>query len=606
MFRKIVRFFGPEWGAAVMGTAALSITLQLASEVARPFSVLLYIGLGFYLLTTIMFVLFLIPWLLRFIWFPDEIAKDLKNPVRANFFPTMPISFILAGTGTNKLGPILFGPTIAYNLAIVFFFVGAIGVFIFGFLLMRNQYLNTNLEIEHANFTWFIPPVSHLIIPVLGACSMDVHWAETGLAPWLFIISMIALGVGFFSFLFVGAAVWHRYIYSSVPEGRLAATTMVAIAPTAIIVIFLIKFAEAIEAAHGALFGLKFAAVFPVIQISSSILWGFSAWWLVFTAILFIHYISSSQHPVSFAWWAYTFPLEAFAVATGLLAKAVATQLLHPLLILLNVMAVAAWAIVVFSTLRWLQNGAYFEGDRRKSSLHPALIAVGLTIILFPFVAGTAIFQIMPSRHYSVSYDMQSQSNDSKKGIAQYNLELKWTFLPDWQYKPLLVKKDEYMVFIFHYTNHSDFVEHIAPSYSFSTPLGIRRPANEEIAAYIEDSVENETGFISQTPFSFSIPAHTTRHYIATFEKPRELAEFDVLIELSDNQGWLLHYENTGTGWVNPTNSLLRKTSCEWPRPKQRTTPTDQSTPSCRLAPERIVNPPVRLGNRLKGSSALM
>jgi hypothetical protein len=52
MFKKIVRFFGPEWGAAVMGTAALSITLQLASEVARPFLALPYFGLGFYLLTT--------------------------------------------------------------------------------------------------------------------------------------------------------------------------------------------------------------------------------------------------------------------------------------------------------------------------------------------------------------------------------------------------------------------------------------------------------------------------------------------------------------------------------------------------------------------------
>ena len=66
MFRKIIKNFGPEWGAAIMGTAAISITMQLSSEVARPFSSLLYVGLGFYLLTTVLLIAFLIPWTLRF------------------------------------------------------------------------------------------------------------------------------------------------------------------------------------------------------------------------------------------------------------------------------------------------------------------------------------------------------------------------------------------------------------------------------------------------------------------------------------------------------------------------------------------------------------
>ena len=35
MIRRMVKHFGPEWGAAVMGTAAISITMQLSSEVAR-------------------------------------------------------------------------------------------------------------------------------------------------------------------------------------------------------------------------------------------------------------------------------------------------------------------------------------------------------------------------------------------------------------------------------------------------------------------------------------------------------------------------------------------------------------------------------------------
>jgi C4-dicarboxylate transporter/malic acid transport protein len=366
MFKKIVKNFGPEWGAAVMGTAAICITMQLSSEVARPFSSLLYVGLGFYLLATVMFIAFLIPWTLRFFMYPEEIKKDLQHPIRGNFFPTMPISFILAGTGTNKLGPMLFSSSFAYHLSIVFFFLGAIGIFTFGYLLIRTQFLNRNVRLEHANFSWFIPPVSHLIIPVLGVCSMDVYWAETSLAPILFVISMIALGVGFFNFLFVGAAIWHRYIYQDIPGSRLASTIMVGIAPTAIIVVFLIKFSEAIEASHGSMFGINFMSVFPLIKIIASMLWGYSLWWLMLVVILFIHYITTKTHPFVFGWWAYTFPFEAFAVSTGLLAKCIATNFVHGILLTLNVLAVIIWTIVVFGTIKWLETGAFFAPEHQK------------------------------------------------------------------------------------------------------------------------------------------------------------------------------------------------------------------------------------------------
>ena len=361
MFRKIVKNFGPEWGAAVMGTAAICITMQLSSEVSEAFSPLLYIGVGFYLLATVMFITFLIPWILRFFMYPEEIKKDLRHPVRGNFFPTIPISFVLAGTGTNKLGPMLFGPWFAYHLSILFFFIGITGIFVFGYVLIRTQFLHSEIRLNHANFSWFIPPVSHLIIPVLGACSTDVYWAETGLAPVLFIISMIALGVGFLNFLFVGAAVWHRYIYHTIPEGRLAPTVMVGIAPTSITAIFLIKFIQAIEASHGNLFGLNFMSVFPLIKIITSVLWGFSFWWFILAVVLIRHYVKIKNHPLEFGWWAYTFPFEAFVVSTGLLAKCIATDFLHVLLIFFNFLVVIVWGIVVFGTIKWLETGAFFK-----------------------------------------------------------------------------------------------------------------------------------------------------------------------------------------------------------------------------------------------------
>jgi C4-dicarboxylate transporter/malic acid transport protein len=558
MFKRIVKNFGPEWGAALMGTAALSITMQLSSEVARPLTVLLYVGLAFYLFATVMFVLFLIPWTLRFFMYPDDIKRDLSNPIRSNFFPTMPITIILAGTATNKLGPILFGPDLAYHLAVVFFFIGSAGIFIFGWLLIRNQFVNKNLNLEHANFSWFIPPVSHLIIPVLGVCSMDVHWAESSLASLIYIISFAGLGIGLFSFLFVGAAIWHRYIYTAIPAGRLAATTMIGTAPTSIMVIFLVKFSEAVEAGHGMLFGMQFETVFPFIQIAASVLWGFSLWWLVVTIIMSSHYFSKADHPVVFAIWAYTFPFEAFVVATGLLAKALAAQILHPLLISLNIAAVIVWAFVVFATIKWLHSGAFFdESKAKKATLNPAMALVGLVIIFIPLTSGSILYATASAENVFPSEQIRNPIPPPAEGVIFNDLQIQWTFYPALRYKPLLVDASEYLVFVFHFANRSELPMHLTPSYTFTCPPGIRRAANEEIASYIEDAVEKDLGLTTQVPMSFTVPSGEIKHYLAVFECPRSMKHFGVDIKLFQGYGWRLHYENHGQGWIHVRNTSL-------------------------------------------------
>lgn len=88
-----------------------------------------------------------------------------------------------------------------------------------------------------------------------------------------------------------------------------------------------------------------------------------------------------------------------------------------------------------------------------------------------------------------------------------------------------------------------------------------RYAANEEIAAYIKDTIEDELDLTDQTPMSFDVPAGKTRHCIVTFEKPRALKKFDVEVEVFRDHIWRLHYEKQGQTWVNSTNTTLIKYS---------------------------------------------
>ncbi|OQX52530.1 MAG: hypothetical protein B5M48_05025 [Candidatus Omnitrophica bacterium 4484_213] len=133
------------------------------------------------------------------------------------------------------------------------------------------------------------------------------------------------------------------------------------IAPTAIIVVFLMNFIQAIEAFQGTLFGISFISIFSSIKIIASMLWGFSFWWLILVAILSAHYLKTKDHSFMFGWWVYTFPLEVFTVAAGLLAGCIATHFLHGMLITLNTLVVIVWVVVVLGTIKWLGSGVFLN-----------------------------------------------------------------------------------------------------------------------------------------------------------------------------------------------------------------------------------------------------
>ena len=160
-----IKNFGPQWFSAVMGTGALSISMNIASEYYTPF---LYISQFFLLFSIIMFLVFIVPWTSRFFTNYNDVKKDLFHPVLGNFFPTMPISLVIIGIAIDRVGPSIMDGSVVNTISLYLFIIGSIGIFIFGWMILSIIFTHKKIKLEHANYGWFIPPVSHLIIPVLG------------------------------------------------------------------------------------------------------------------------------------------------------------------------------------------------------------------------------------------------------------------------------------------------------------------------------------------------------------------------------------------------------------------------------------------------------
>jgi len=69
------------------------------------------------------------------------------------------------------------------------------------------------------------------------------------------------------------------------------------------------------------LFGVAAPAVIVLSQLFGTAIWGFGLWWLAIAVTLLVRYLRAGPLPFHLGWWAFTFPLGAYSVATMTLAR---------------------------------------------------------------------------------------------------------------------------------------------------------------------------------------------------------------------------------------------------------------------------------------------
>ena len=345
--------FVPSWPSSVMGTGIIPIALWLGQQTVPCFRPL---AIGIFILSVVLLALVSVLWFVRLIRHPKQFYQELHHPVAGSFLPTMPIAFMVISIGFLQIGPSVFPEALAHTIAIVGFFIGTVGIYVFSWLIMPALFQSTKVDGQHGTFGWFIPPVSHLIVPVLGLDLLHTPFGHAHAAP-LFFLSLASLGIGFMLFLLIGPNVLHRYIYHSSPVGKMAPTLLIALAPTSILIIVLIK----INLVLGQLSFLEIDSIRGVIQLVGPVLWGFSFWWLILSIIKITRAFVDRTLAFTLSWWAFTFPIGAIAVATAALNKVFQFRLLRYAHVGLSVLLLAVWLIVMVQTLKGIMDKTIFE-----------------------------------------------------------------------------------------------------------------------------------------------------------------------------------------------------------------------------------------------------
>ncbi|CAA7625914.1 SLAC1 anion channel family protein [Magnetospirillum sp. UT-4] len=249
--------------ATVMGVSGLGLAWRKAGhELAGDFLVAV---------SAAVFIAVSIAYVMKLMRHPSAVMGEFNHPVRSAFFSAIAIGMLLLATG---LWPHL--PAVAYGVWVA----GAILQLVMTLRILA-RWIAQKHDIAHANPAWFIPIVGNIIVPVLGVRlgQVEVSWFffSIGMMFWLPFLSIIL----------------YRVIFHDDLPPRLVPTLFILVPPPAVGYL-----------AYTALTGAE--DPFALVLVNGAL---FTTLALLALTPRFL------RLPFAMSWWAFTFPLDAMALA---------------------------------------------------------------------------------------------------------------------------------------------------------------------------------------------------------------------------------------------------------------------------------------------------
>ncbi|CQR74919.1 putative membrane protein [Sporomusa ovata DSM 2662] len=306
-FSQVVRNLSPAWFASVMGTGIFALA---SKNYACYWAGLNSVAVFLWGINILLFLGLIVPWIQRWFFYKDYALRDLNHPITGQFYATMPIGCLVLAADFISFGPNYIGTNLALTIAKGLWITGAVLSLTAAVIIPTLNYFN-KATIEDINPVWFMPPVSLIVVPIAGA-SLIPSWPQT-IQKVMLLINYISWGVGFFLFMFIAVICFYRLFVAPILPGSLIPTLWIYLGPIGAGTVSLLNLGHA---------SLQFmnSALIPVLNILGLIYWSFGFWWLITASVITTTYILRNNLPYALSWWAYTFPLGAYTVATYLIS----------------------------------------------------------------------------------------------------------------------------------------------------------------------------------------------------------------------------------------------------------------------------------------------
>ncbi len=315
--REKLRYFHISFFATVMGMAGLALSWRRAHEVlAMP----ALIGQALTVLSVLVFLAVSTLYAIKLARYRTEVLEEWHHPIKLSFFPAFSISLLLVAMLTLELFP---------GVSRVLWISGATVHLVLTVYVLTQWMHQTHFTIQHSTPAWFIPVVGNILVPIAGVQHGFIE------ASWFY------FSIGLVYWLVLQVLVFNRVIFHDPMPAKLLPTLFILVAPPAVGFLSYIQLAGVLDGFARILY---FNAAFLVLLLLTQ----------------FRRFLSARFY---LSWWAYSFPLAAFSIASQVYFQLTANLFFLWVAYGSLLLATVVIGLLALRTVREIANGSIFEPD---------------------------------------------------------------------------------------------------------------------------------------------------------------------------------------------------------------------------------------------------
>ncbi|PVU92629.1 hypothetical protein BB561_003718 [Smittium simulii] len=340
--RHIIQHFVPAWFTVTMGTGILGISIY---NLPYQFSGCKVIGFSIFVLNCVLFSLFSLITIAKYLMHPGSLHNTLCHPAQSMFLGAIPMGFATIVNSIVLMSPInshAYVPT----LALVLWYIDVVLMLLSVFAVSFYMAIVHKHSFDTMFATWLLPLVPAVVTAASGALVASIQPPST--AKLVIILSYIIWGIGVPLSCCVITIYFARLAFNSLPPPEIIISSILPLGPMgqgAFGIINLGNIAHNLSKnSSNEAYRIFGESAFGAGILIGLIMWGFAVFWISTAAVYIAMTFKKTPFKFNLGWWGLTFPIGVFISATDSLAKYLQSSAFR----------VIGTALTLFLTLFWL------------------------------------------------------------------------------------------------------------------------------------------------------------------------------------------------------------------------------------------------------------
>ncbi|MGW0825880.1 TDT family transporter [Streptomyces sp. NPDC002845] len=355
-----LRHLGPNWYAAVMGTA---IVATAGAGLPEDVPGLRTACTAVWVLALVLLVALLAARALHWVHHCDQARAHLLDPATAPFYGCLSMALLAVGGGAVTVGQDWIGTRAAVVLDSVLFTAGTVVGLAAAVAVPYLMVVRHRIEPGQASPVWLLPLVAPMVSAALGP--LLVPHLPAGAARQTLLLACFALfGLSLLATCLMLPLVFARLITTGPLPLALTPTLFLVLGPLGQSTTAVGNIADAARGVLPSPYDQGFAVLAVLYGVPVT---GFALFWLALATALVVR---ARRRGMGFAmtWWAFTFPVGTCVTGAEGLARHTGLAAFDVLAVALYLALVAAWATAAVHTVRGLVSGELLAAPRRAPS----------------------------------------------------------------------------------------------------------------------------------------------------------------------------------------------------------------------------------------------